>query len=490
MPVRRGLCGVALFLLPCLCRSQIPPRTEGGVPTFGTTVVIPSGLWGEIYYISEATQWLPKFEKLTPVGAIYTTSLNVSPRDFAEGFPGVTRRFEWFAIDYKGRFWIEKPGKYRFALTSDDGSKLYIDERLVIDNDGQHAPETAKGSVELSGGRHDIRVSYFQGPRFAVALVLEVSRPGERWRIFSTDEFKPPPNPEDWKFDDAARLRAAEATRTNLRDAAEDSPALAILNAVPLRHDFDLRLAAVRLRFDGGSWQSVLVIQAPGTEFPAVSDPARKARHLRLSVLARLKDARGVVVDRFRADAPYEIQRAGRPADPPGPVTYTHPAWIAPGHYTLEAAMVDQDGKRASAAAIELDSPEPRSGIGLSNVILVERLESGSVPADSPGPFVYQGHRVVPLLAPTLRPEAKPSVYFVAYPDATIAEKPRVQVELLVNGERLASSTADLPPADASGANPVLVEAALRAGNCDLRVTATQGANSVTESVRYTVAGQ
>jgi hypothetical protein len=111
-----------------------------------------------------------------------------------EGFPGVTTRFEWFAIDYTGRFWIDKPGRYTFTLASDDGSKLYIDDKQVIDNDGGHAIEEQTGHVKLNAGIHRIRVSYFQGPRFEVALILKVAGPGEALRIFSTDEFKPPPN--------------------------------------------------------------------------------------------------------------------------------------------------------------------------------------------------------------------------------------------------------------------------------------------------------
>jgi len=126
--------------------------------------------------------------------------LNVPLRDFTEGFPGVTKRQEWFAIDYTGRFWIEKPGLYRFALTSDDGSRLDIDGQTVVDNDGIHPIATHNGSVELAGGIHRIRVQYFQGPRLQVALVLEIAPPDEELRVFSTDEFKPPANPEDWKF--------------------------------------------------------------------------------------------------------------------------------------------------------------------------------------------------------------------------------------------------------------------------------------------------
>ncbi len=173
---------------------------EETIPTFGTTVVIPSGLKGVIYHIGHDTHRLPDLAKKKPVGSIYTTALNVPPQDFQNGFPGVTKRFEWFAIDYTGRFWIEKPGDYKFQLTSDDGSKLYIDDQVVVDNDGEHPPQTMTAVTNLSGGIHRLRVSYFQGRRFQVALQLLVAGIGEEFRVFSTDEFKPPPNPETWTF--------------------------------------------------------------------------------------------------------------------------------------------------------------------------------------------------------------------------------------------------------------------------------------------------
>ena len=168
--------------------------------SFGTTVVVPGGLEGVIYHISKNSKELPDLRRVKSQGKIYTSSLNIPGRDFKEGFPGVTRRDEWFAIDYTGRFWIEKPGSYRFALTSDDGSRLYIDGQVVVDNDGIHPAATKSASIDLPGGIHNIRVQYFQGPRFHVALVLEVAGPDQELRVFSTDEFKPPANPEDWKF--------------------------------------------------------------------------------------------------------------------------------------------------------------------------------------------------------------------------------------------------------------------------------------------------
>jgi hypothetical protein len=171
------------------------------VPTFGTTVVISSGLRGQIYKIRHWTSRLPDFKKKkNPIGTIYTTALNIPLQSFDKGFPGVTRRFEWFAIDYTGKFWISAPGSYQFKLTSDDGSRLYIDENLLIDNDGMHPPRTESGTLDLSAGVHQIRIDYFQGPRYEVALVLEIAVPGQaQFRIFNTDDFKPPPDADVWK---------------------------------------------------------------------------------------------------------------------------------------------------------------------------------------------------------------------------------------------------------------------------------------------------
>lgn len=170
------------------------------VYVFGTTVVIPSGLKGVIYHVSRFTTKLPNLEKEKPQGSIYTSSLNIPSQDYKQGFPGITKRLEWFAIDYTGRFWIGTPGEYRFSLTSDDGSRLLIDGQEVIDNDGIHSPQTATGRVELNGGIHTIRVQYFQGPKFAVALVLKVAGPKQDFRVFSTEEFKPPSDAETWAF--------------------------------------------------------------------------------------------------------------------------------------------------------------------------------------------------------------------------------------------------------------------------------------------------
>lgn len=96
---------------------------------------------------------------------------------------------------------------HRFLLTSDDGARFYIDDQLIADNDGVHSTQDREASLNLKGGTQAIRVSYFQGPKDMVSLVLQIAGPGEKLRVFSTEEFKPPPNPDTWVFPDTKPAR-------------------------------------------------------------------------------------------------------------------------------------------------------------------------------------------------------------------------------------------------------------------------------------------
>jgi hypothetical protein len=127
--------------------------------------------------LPDDTQKFPDLAGKKPDGILYADALDVAPRDFKEGFPGVTDRVEWFAIRYEGKFTVANPGEYFFHLNSDDGSLLYIDDKLVVDNDGRHSPKIADGRITLEKGEHTLRLDYFQALRWVVALQLHVTNP-------------------------------------------------------------------------------------------------------------------------------------------------------------------------------------------------------------------------------------------------------------------------------------------------------------------------
>ena len=123
-------------------------------------------------------------EGCRPVAAFRTNEINVSPRHFKRGFPGIERRIEWFGIDYRGRFSVRATGYYTFRLVSDDGAVLFIDGASVLDNDGQHSPTSVKMSMPLSRGEHDFRLLYYQGPGESLALQLFVKAAQAPERLF------------------------------------------------------------------------------------------------------------------------------------------------------------------------------------------------------------------------------------------------------------------------------------------------------------------
>lgn len=67
-----------------------------------------------------------------------------------------------FAYDFRTLVNIPEDGVYRFYTFSDDGSRLFVDGQLVVDNDGGHSERQRKGVVALKAGFHELRVLYFE----------------------------------------------------------------------------------------------------------------------------------------------------------------------------------------------------------------------------------------------------------------------------------------------------------------------------------------
>ena len=67
-----------------------------------------------------------------------------------------------FTVRWTGQLLVEKSGEYGFATASDDGSRLYIDGRMVVDNGGSHS-WAKKTEVQLSFGTHRLEVRLDQG---------------------------------------------------------------------------------------------------------------------------------------------------------------------------------------------------------------------------------------------------------------------------------------------------------------------------------------
>ncbi len=269
---------------------------------------------------------------------------------------------------------------------------------------------------------------------------------------------------------------------------------LAALNVHEPPHAFEFKAEAYQFRPAAVNSQNDVVFEIPVASLQATPEPALNRSRMHVSLLALVKDANGQVVDKFSQDSPYEIPQENLAKARGTTINFTHPLFLPAGHYTVEIAALDREANKASTSKIGFDSPEQK-GVGLSSVLLVGHLEpvTGKVTAADPlefQPDPAQGKRVIPELATALSSDVSPYVFFVVYPDKSIADKPKIQAEFLVNGQVLAKQVADLPPPDATGAIPMVINTAAKAGNCEMRITAMQGNTSSVHSLKYTIAAK
>lgn len=162
------------------------PALDAIAGTVPPSYIGSQGLVGSVYKVKENTSSLytrQALDALTPAAPLYMSMLDVAARSFSSGFPGVKDLFEWFQLRIgrvspsekvpNVRIFLPESTTYQFSMNSDDGSKLYIDGKLVLNNDGLHAPATREsGELVYAAGWHDFAVDYYQGPRYQIALTL------------------------------------------------------------------------------------------------------------------------------------------------------------------------------------------------------------------------------------------------------------------------------------------------------------------------------
>ena len=140
------------------------------------------GSWGK----------LPDFNTMKP-----------SATGTGDGFDiSVRPRAQQSGVRFEGFFRVVTAGDYTFLLHSDDGSKLYIDGKPIVDNDGTHAGTSKSGKTRLAAGMRQVTVDYFNagGP---FVLRVEFEGPGIKRQDLGDvmSLTKEPPKPKTDKKD-------------------------------------------------------------------------------------------------------------------------------------------------------------------------------------------------------------------------------------------------------------------------------------------------
>ncbi len=95
---------------------------------------------------------LPDFDLLTPVSTGTVTNFSLTPK----------QQNDYFAFRFTGYIDVPTDAGYTFYTESDDGSQLYIGDKLVVDNDGLHGMVEKSGYIALEAGKHAITVTFFE----------------------------------------------------------------------------------------------------------------------------------------------------------------------------------------------------------------------------------------------------------------------------------------------------------------------------------------
>jgi len=360
-----------------------------------------------------------------------------------------------FALRFTGNLTVPQSGNYTFSIASDDGSRVYLDGELLIDNDGLHGMVEKSASVDLTAGLHRMVVTYFDngggdglrltwsGPEFKKQKIapefLSVGGGGESVQDLAVRTLATLPGFESEKFLDWTRLIKADRQRAAAVTAMKTLPPTA-WDAKELPSLVDnlvgyLSSIPTKSRTSGNAVETVELIKAFAEKLP--SEQAKRIAD-RLQNLDVRTIAIGTVVERMNYDKERIAVAAGKPVEFRFSNTDNMPhnlVFIVPG-------SLEEIGLKAEASALEPDARE-RNFVPVSEkVLLASKLlspgESQTMTMDVPKqpgmyPFVctYPGHwrRMFGVLVVVSDLEA-----YQADPDAYLAANPLpMQDELLAS---------------------------------------------------------
>jgi hypothetical protein len=95
------------------------------------------------------------------------------------------KRADHFALRFEGTIKLDKDGDYLYLIGSDDGSRLLIDDKVVVAADGVHSFEQKRKKLKMTAGLHAVTVDYFEHSGEEV-LQVDFEGPGETQRPLAT----------------------------------------------------------------------------------------------------------------------------------------------------------------------------------------------------------------------------------------------------------------------------------------------------------------
>lgn len=271
---------------------------------------------------------------------------------------------------------------------------------------------------------------------------------------------------------------------------AYEMPLLNAINSALAPTDMPFQLAAERFNDRGPKVEYMLTLEAPLKEMMFSPMQDQKNSAIDAGLLAVLRNAKGEIVEKFSKNFAVQVAVDKVSAYQEGSLVQTFRAELAPGTYSLEAAMMDRNGKRLGVKKSQFTVDPPSNALSMSDVVVVRRADAlkDNQILDA---FYFQGGKVVPTLAHTLKggPGNVLSFYFAVYPNRT-TDSPKLTMQFYRDGQYLGPAEIPLPAPEKDGRIPFI--ASLPAdkftpGSYEIRMGVTQGSSAVERRISFQI---
>lgn len=347
-------------------------------------------------------------EKLTPTasGVVPEIVMNVPPKT----------KDDAFALRFTGMISVPTTGSYTFFIASDDGSRIYVNDTLVVDNDGLHGMIEKSGKIDLGAGMHKIVVTYFDN---GGGDGLEVHWAGSKMskrkiaadRLFLIDQEEPirdlavrtlalVPGLEVEKWNDLTSLVKAGHSRTAAISILRSIPAdkrpegqlgdladnlIAYLSELP---------AAMRTGEPAG--EVIELVRSISESLPAKRQAEIQSRLQNLDVRVI---AIGTVQERMIFDKEQIVIQAGRPIE----FRFSNSDFMPHNFVIVKQGALEEIGELAESTARTADAKDRHYVPVSDKVVLASRLlesnqsesllfEAPTEPGIYPYVCTYPGH--------------------------------------------------------------------------------------------------
>ena len=159
---------------------DLPPPPPDASPDRPPPDAAPTTGLNGFYFDGNAFNTL-KFQRVDPIV------------DFAwaNDPPDPSLTFSGFSVRWTGKLKALYSEPYTFTVHSGDGSRLWIDGTLVIDDWRNHAPEDHSGMITLAANQlHDIKLEYLHNTGWSVVRLIWES-PTQKRGVVGTQFFLP-----------------------------------------------------------------------------------------------------------------------------------------------------------------------------------------------------------------------------------------------------------------------------------------------------------